>query len=125
MEFDLDWHRMDSEVWPEVAYELRPLRVWAFLELMEFWEGRPNRDGDAEAAMRVSAADSLRLMEVARRIFPDHVRNLTGVTLRKSGAVHPACAEDLCDEAPLLPLAGEIISKLVALADITVEAEKN
>lgn len=125
MEFDQDWHPQTSALWPEVSYELRPLRVWAFLELMEFWENKPNRDTQGQAAVRLSAADSLRLMAVARRIFPDHVRNLRGVTLRSGGAVQPAQPDDLCDEAALMPLAGEIVSRLVTLSDLSAETEKN
>ncbi len=136
MEFDLDWHRLTSTIWPDVSYELRPLRVWAFLELMDFGqpptggpagsaEGAPALSGLSEPAGRLSAAASLRLMDVARRILPDHVRHLQGVMLRQAGAVQPAQPADLCDEAPLLPLVGEIIARLVTLSDVSPAAEKN
>ena len=123
MEVNLDWRRQESAQWPEVGYEIRPLRVWAFQELMAFWEGP---EGDPETpTLRISPMRSFELLHVAKRIFPDHVRNLTGLTLLRDGATVPATPEALCEEAPLLPLAGEIISRLVAISEIGAAAEKN
>ena len=123
MEVNLDWRRQESAQWPDVGYEIRPLRVWAFQELMAFWEGP---EGAPEnSTLRISPARSFELLQVARRIFPDHVRNLTGLTLLRDGEHAPATPEALCEEAPLLPLAGEIIARLVAISEIGAAAEKN
>jgi len=119
MQIDLDWRRERSALWPEVSYEIRPLRVWAFQELMAYWERQaaPGTEG-------TGAADGLALLAVARRIFPDHVRDVQGLTLTREGETAPATPEALCEEAPLAPLAGEIVARLVAASEIGDDAEK-
>ena len=125
MEFNLDWRRESSELGDEVTYEIRPLKVWAFQELMAFWESRPGGGEEGDSPRRVSPAESLRLMEVAARIFPDHVRDLQGVTVLAEGNPHPATMEDLCGESPLLELAGEVLGKLVNISGLSERDEKN
>ncbi len=124
MELNLDWRRETSALWPEVSYELRPLRVWAFHELLAYWQecGVDGRDG---APVRLTPAQGLGLMAVARRILPEHVRALEGVLLVQGGERAPASLDALCDEAALIPLAGEIVSRLVARSEIPLAAEKN
>ena len=125
MELNLDWRLESSGRLAGVSYEIRPLKVWAYQELMAFWEARPRETRDGQEVARVSAAESLKLMEVARRIFPDHVRNLSGIALRRDGASAPAAPQDLCEEAPLLELAGEVLGRLVAISELTPGDEKN
>jgi hypothetical protein len=124
MELNLDWRRETSALWPEVSYELRPLRVWAFHELLAYWQecGVDGRDG---APVRLTPAQGLGLMAVARRILPEQVRALEGVLLVQGGERAPASLDALCDEAALIPLAGEIVSRLVARSEIPLAAEKN
>jgi hypothetical protein len=127
MELNLDWRRETSALWPEVSYELRPLRVWAFHELLAYWQSSgvsaPDRPSDSTG--RPNAAQGLGLMTVARRILPEHVRALEGVILVQGGERAPASLESLCEEAALMPLAGEIISRLVARSELPPAAEKN
>jgi len=148
MELNLDWRQRQSALWPEVSYELRPLRVWAFQELLAFWEGEGERskalrggphraegesvgDGDAPAdgpgAPRATLAATARLMDVARRILPDHVRGLSGLRVRAGSAAEAAVPtlEALCEEAALLPLAAELVAALVELSTLDAGAEKN
>jgi hypothetical protein len=123
MELNLDWRRETSALWPEVSYELRPLRVWAFHELLAYWQSC-GVDGQAGAST-LTAAQGLGLMAVARRILPEHVRALDGVVLVQGGERVAASLEALCDEAPLMPLAGEIVSRLVTRSELPPAAEKN
>jgi hypothetical protein len=141
MELNLDWQRRTSALWPEVSYELRPLRVWAFQELLACWEAQANDvppaaqpapDGapgarGAQPAPRpgASLAATARLMEAARRIFPEHVRGLSGLRLRGEAGSAPAAPADLCEEAALLPLAAEIVAGLVEISALGEGAEKN
>jgi hypothetical protein len=124
MELNLEWRRHASAVWPEVSYELRPLRVWAFHELLAYWQ-ECGVDTRAPGPVGLTPAQGLGLMTVARRIFPEHVRGLEGVVLVQGGERAPASLDALCEEAALLPLAGEMISRLVALSEIGPGAEKN
>ncbi len=123
MELNLDWRREISALWPEVSYELRPLRVWAFHELLAYWQSCGA--GGAVDPPPLTPAQGLGLMAVARRILPEHVRALEGVVLVRSGERVPADLGALCDEAPLMPLAGEIVSRLVARSELPPAAEKN
>lgn len=124
MDFNLDWQGRTSRHWPEISYEIRPLRVWAFLELMAFWEARGEQAQPADTA-RLSAADSLRLMQVAERILPEHVRHLRGVRAQRDGQAQALEPQDLCTEGLFLPLVGEMIAELVALSEVDAAAEKN
>lgn len=124
MELNLDWRRETSAVWPEVGYELRPLKVWAFQELLDYWEQHNRKGAEADSPPSVSAVDGVKLMDVARRIFPDHVRALEGLQILREGQTGAATVEVLCEETQLLPLAGEIISRLVAISEIGIADEK-
>lgn len=125
MELDLDWRREQSARLPDVTYEVRPLKVWAYQELMAFWESRPREPGEAQGTARVSPAESLKLIEVARRIFPEHVRQLSGITVRRDGAAQAATLDDLCAESPLIELAGEVLGKLVSISELGTADAKN
>ena len=136
MELNLDWRQRQSALWPEVSYELRPLRVWAFQELLAFWEGEGERTagqaaegvhGERAGAQAASLAATARLMDVARRILPDHVRGLSGLRVRAGSAAEAAVPplEALCEEAALLPLAAELVAALVELSTLDAGAEKN
>ncbi len=125
MELDLDWRRENSAVWPEVSFEIRPLKVWAFQELLAHWECQSEEQPGEPGAMRVSASQGVKLMEVARRIFPDHVRGLDGMTAVRDGRDCEVTVDMLCEETQMLPLAGEIVSRLVAISEIGSSGEKN
>ena len=125
MELHLDWRQMDSAVMPGVRYELRPLRVWAFQELMAFWEQREGAKAAPEAPADLRFSEALALLAVARRVFPQHVQKLEGLVLLKEGQRIPAGVEQLCEEMPLVELAGEILNRLVQLSTLTPNGEKN
>jgi len=125
MELNLDWQARASEVWPDVCYEIRPLRVWAFQELMAFWEAQTPLSGDGEDKTRISPVQSAELMALARKIFPEHLREITGLFLRREQGTEAATAMDICEETPLLPLAGEIMARLIAISEIRGTEEKN
>lgn len=125
MELNLEWRGWSSESWPEVRCELRPLKVWAFQELLSAWEVEGKPLGEAETRPAATQIKGARLMAVARRILPDHVRALEGVTVRLDGQTAPASLEQLCEETALMALAGEILSRLVAISEITEAEQKN
>ena len=124
MELDLDWRTVQSEVWPEVSYELRPLRVWAFRDLMAFWEKQGAQTENENAIIRMSPVESFRLMELAERILPDHVRALKGVSVKTAGERATPEIAQLCQESALIPLAGEMVAKLVSISQVEGEPEK-
>jgi hypothetical protein len=64
-------------------------------------------------------------MEVARRIFPEHVRGLSGLQVRSEAGTAPAAVAELCEEAALLPLAAEMLAGLVEISTLDAGAEKN
>lgn len=125
MELNLDWRGYSSEIWDDVSYEIRPLKVWAFQELLSFWETSGRQAEGEEAVIRVSPSDSAGLMAVAKRIFPDHVRKLSGLTVVEEGRKRKATLESLCEETAMMQLAGEIVSRLIAISEISGNDEKN
>ncbi len=125
MEFNLEWRHRTSSVWPDVGYEIRPLKVWAFQELLAYWEENGSPAGEASQGHGGIAVKNTRLMEIAKRVFPDHVRNLEGISLRENGKSEPATVERLCEETLFMPLAGELISSLIAISETGEEEEKN
>lgn len=125
MEFDLDWRRETSATWPDVSYEIRPLKVWAFHQLLDFWGQSERSDSDALTTGKINPSDGVRLIEIAARIFPDHVRALEGIRVKRDDQVGAPSIEMLCEETQFLPLAGEIVSRLVAVSEIGSQDEKN
>lgn len=131
MDLNLDWRRRQSAVWPQVSYELRPLRVWAFQELLACWadaEGSPASGGEGgaqDAGRAAGLVRTARLMDVARRILPDHVRGLEGLRVRGEGGPAEPSMEALCEEALLMPLAAELVERLVEISALEPGAEKN
>ena len=111
MKLDLDWKMVRSELWPEIQYEIRPLRVWAFQELVSCWETRENRKD-------LSPTIGAELMATLKKIFPEHLRNISGLTLVQDGKSREATPESICEETALMPLAGEIFSRLIALSEV-------
>ena len=125
MELNLEWRAWRSDTWPEVACELRPLKVWAFQEVLEAWEGQ-RQPSEPEGEKPLPApVKGPPLMAVARRILPEHARNLQGITVRLDGQSRPATLEQLCEETALMPVAGEILSRLVTISEITEAEQKN
>lgn len=125
MELNLEWRAWQSDTWPEVACELRPLKVWAFQEVLEAWEGQRQPSATEGEKPLPAPIKGTPLMTVARRILPEHARNLQGVTVRLDGQSRPATLEQLCEETALMPVAGEILSRLVAISEITEAEQKN
>jgi hypothetical protein len=124
MELNLDWQKHTSALWPEVSYELRPLRVWAFEELLGYWhrQGAPDESG---GAARTASRHGAELMALAKKVLPEHVRALEGVVVIQDGRRVPAGLDALCEEAGLMALTGEILSGLVAISAVPPSAEKN
>ena len=128
MDINVDWRRETSRVWPEVSYELRPLRVWAFQALMDRHEGlreaAESQDAQSQDAESRAGAGNGSLLALAARIFPQHVRAVEGLTVRREGQSQAVTAEALGEEALLLPLAGEILARLIALSEVGAAGEK-
>jgi len=124
MECLLDWQSRQSSLWPDVSYEIRPLKVWAFLDLMTCWgEGAPERpEGGTSPGQQ--ALKSQALLDVAKRVIPEHVRNLKGLYVQRDGQVRDGTVEEVCEEALLMPLAVEMISGLIEISEVGKEDEK-
>lgn len=125
MECNLDWRTENSALWPGVTYQIRPLKVWAFQELLAFWEAHGAEPPPGGGKVTLPPSRGLQLMAVAKAIFAEHLRNLSGLTVVREGERAEAGPETLCEETPLMPLAGEIISRLIAISEVSPAAEKN
>ncbi len=125
MELNLDWRSITSAIWPEVCYEIRPLKVWAFQELLTFWESHGREREGEKPVIRIAPVDGVKLMAVAKTIFPEHVRGLRGLNLTQEGETREATLDALCEETALMHLAGEIITQLMAISEVNKGDEKN
>ena len=135
---DLDWRREESALHPGVYYEIRPLKVWAYLELLGAWDkGAAEAPAATPRAAEAPAPEGApvaelgalprqgRLLRLAPRIFPEHVRALEGLEMTREGVRLPVDAIALAEEAALAPLAGEVITRLLEISQLTGADEKN
>ena len=122
MNLDLDWRVHISLAVPDVVCKIRPLKLWAFQELMAFWQTLPEtKDGKP----KFSTDASIELVKVAKRVFPEHVKDLQNITLRVDGEQRMATIDDLCDETAFMSLTVEVIGALVSISEMGAEDEKN
>ncbi len=67
-------------------------------------------------------ASTFEMQEAAVEVFPDHVRNIKGITVNNGEEV---TVDHLCDESVFATLVVEIILKLFSISSLTREDEKN
>ena len=119
MEISLGWRRVDLKDLPDISVELRPLKVWAFQKLIASQAG--NSDGKSQEAL-----DGLTMLEVAKEIFPEHVRAVKGIVVsRDDGESSDVTLEDLTTETQLITVSAAILSQLFEISQLTEMEQKN
>ena len=110
---DLDWQPFEPEGFPGVSVELCPLTTLAFQQ----FGGVLNAES--------SAAKANTLLDVAREVFPKHVRNVCGLEVRVDGSKRAATVEDIMTRAPFYSLLSAIVARLVSISILTEAEAKN
>lgn len=122
MNLDLDWRVHVSESMQDVTCKIRPLKLWAFQAVMAFWQGLPTNE---EGQPRLNTAASIGLIQVAEKVFPEHVKELQNITVQVEGKQRMATIDDLCKETAFMGLSVEIIGALITISEVGAEEEKN
>lgn len=118
MDILIEWQTYQTEFnGATVTMEIRPLRRGAMHILLPHLQAM---QGDAGDALQV-AIRSLELQALAGVIFPDHVRNITGVTVNG----RPPSPDRFADEVVLSQLTVDIIGQLGAISRLSLGDVKN
>lgn len=136
MEVNLDWRDFQSALFPEVHCQIRPLRVAAYQRCITLWSKFSFMDTQGGTKEEVEKAASERsralftqylpdLLEVAKVIFPDHVRHLVGITILKDGARKAGDVTDLWEETAFSSITIEVLSVLMTISSLSVVEAKN
>jgi hypothetical protein len=113
MQIDLGWRTFKPE-WGngDISMEIRPLKVPALL-LVE-----PMLTAEDESPVR----RTLELQQAAEGFFPDHVRNLMGMTDNEGTPIELSA---LWEESFFYSLTNEIVNELLRISKLDKEESKN
>ena len=112
MLIDLDFRPFALPGLSGATVDVRPLQVGAQQDALRVLQPHQKEGGTNLYEMMADTAFS----EAAKRIFPDHVRNLTGIDLRVNGETRAAKVDDLYAYGPLLPTALAVMAHLLAIS---------
>lgn len=106
IDVSIDWQRQEFEFSGEtVAMEMRPMETGAVFKLM---------------SIDVSAPDE-RQIEIMTAIFTEYVRNIEGLTIGGK----PADPAQIAKVTQLMPLAGDMMTRLTEISQLPKADEKN
>ena len=100
----------------KVVVTIRPLKTTAFNLLLPHFQAMEEQTDEAEAIKRVGD-----LQKVSADIFPDHLKEVTGIEVNGE----PVTAKLLSEEMLLSALAVQILSHMMAITQPDEMSEKN
>lgn len=110
MYLNLSWREFSPA--DGVIVEIRPLKIWAFQELAQVAGQKAMEDGK----VKMEGGAVWELLAAARKVFPEHVRNVKGLTI-EDGESRPATVEDLSDETALaMSIGASIVAELLSIS---------
>lgn len=113
MQIDLGWRVFKPEAGGgEISVELRPLKITALLlvePMLGSEEGSPLKR-------------TLQLQQATEHFFPEHVRDLKGLTDQGGNAID---LKAFWEESALYSLAQEIVNELIGISKLDKEEAKN
>ena len=115
MLIDLDFRSFALPGLSSATVDVRPLQVAAYQDALRVLEPHQKEGGANTYEMMADSA----FLEAAKRIFPEHVRNLTGIDLRVNGGTRAATVEDLYSYGVLFPVALGVMAHLLAISMLT------
>lgn len=124
------WEKVTSEVNPEISYELRPMNIGEYLTVLQTGEesgliAKGDADPDKKKTAKESFENAQALSEMAQKVFPGCIRNLTGITIMEKGAKRDVTLEEALIDMAFLPLMGEMLNNLVQASTLSQNDEKN
>jgi len=128
MDVVIKWEEYETEFGGDpVTMELRPLQRPAMLLLMPYISEATSRPGPADpmnlkdGELIEVVMDSYKVQGLVMNIFPEHMKNLEGLTVNKE----PVTCQMLQDEIILNPLVVDIMTKLMNISQLSKEDQKN
>jgi len=132
MDVIIGWSSYETKFLDDpVTMELRSLRTEAFfklLPLMQHKNAKQPKESVEKYLKRLTPEEkieiqgaSIKTQKLSVEIFPDHVKNITGITLNGKAPTF----EDLAQEAIFLNLAVDICGELISRTKLTRDEEKN
>ena len=114
MDITISWQAWETEFRGEkITMELRPLKTKAMLLLMPYLGSTQNPEQAGRASMEMA--------QLAPQIFPEHVRNLQGLTINGQ----PPTWEIMAEELMFTALIVEIMAQLASISAVSEEEQKN
>lgn len=124
----------------EITMLLRPLKSWASILLTPIYIKTEEKAGEREKAKakeekakadgkklppkKLSADDlnfSYEIQKAAEKILPDHVKDISGITINKIIIT----VKDICEETAFATLSMDILSELTARSQLDEQEVKN
>ena len=115
MLIDLDFRQFELPGLSGATVDVRPLQVAAYQDALRVLQPHQREGGANTYAMMADSA----FLEAAKRIFPEHVRNLAGIDLRVNGETRAAKVDDLYSHGALFPVALGVMAHLLAISMLT------
>ena len=117
MILDLSWQTFEPEGFG-LSIELKPLSFEAFQIAMRIASTLASTSLDAKADVMALISQETTL-EAAKAIYPDHVKNLKGITIKESFSEREATVEHLTQFGAFSTLNVIIIGKLIEISALT------
>jgi len=124
LELIIDWQAFETELRGEkISMEIRPFKRKAMMAIQPFLtEKMPTIKKSMNKEEIGKLADkAFELQGLAEHLFPNHVRNITGITINGK----PPTFEDLSEEPALLPLTLAIITQIASISALDSGEAKN
>lgn len=133
MDFDIiiDWELYKTNFkGHEVEMKLRPLKRWAsllltpiFMRITEFikTDKKKKHKSEAELVTKDDIDFVYKVQEVAEKIFPVHVKDISGITINKQRID----IKTLCEESAFGPLCMDIVGELAKRSQLPELEVKN
>lgn len=125
LDFIIDWEPYKTDFrGHDVTMQLRPLKRWASVLLSSIYEESAEIEKKKKKKEKFTINDinfQYRVQEVATKVFPDHVKDIVGITINKQ----PMSVQTLCDETAFSGLCMDIIGELSKRSQLLGDDEKN
>jgi len=128
----IDWQKYETKFnGHAISMELRPLKRWANTLLTPIYQESKKFKAISEKLKNSKKKDEdvpddavtfpARCQEIGEKIFPDHVRNITGITINN----REMTVEDLYSESIFTSLAMDVLAELTKMTQINKDETKN
>lgn len=115
----------------DVTVEIKPLSVGAYQDILKILHGIISKSSGSNLSeeevrdLGIAQMSNPELIEVCKKTFPEHVRNLKGIQLQENGEVRDATIEDLFRYGALIDYCISILTTLFQESNLSKKEEKD